>query len=629
MSVYKHREFVAYVEEHEDITPAALGEYFGVSERTVRTYVSRSNKSLGGCARVIKRRGDGYHIQIEDPTGFAHWKSRDRLQAPNAIPSTHEERVRFVLNDLLSRAGWITLDQLASILYVSHNTVSNDMHEVEEKLGRYGLELQRKPYYGIRVKGSEIARRRCMADLATQRMLDKLDLTDRASDAVSEVSQIVERVASEENFQINSAAYQNLIVHIVIAVARIRKNSYVPMAVDQIEQMRTTREFEVARRIAEQIGERFHITLPEGEVAYITVHLAAKQSFYEGDATDGLVISDEVWDIVSKMLDMVWTRFHYDFRGDLELRMNLARHIVPLTVRLQYHLQIKNPLLTDIKHRFQLAYSMAVHCAPTLSELHSTELTEDEMGYLALSFQLALERMRTELPRKNILVVCASGQGSARLLEWSYLREFGPYLNKVVACDVLHVKDVDFSHIDYVFTTVPIKEKLPVPVRQVSYFLGPDEIQGVRDFLTCGDGISEAATWFSSSLFFAHVNADSREEVLDFLCEEASRQIALPSSFRASVARREEVAKTSFGNRVAMPHPMELLSPCTFVAVALLDRSIDWGGEPVRAVFLICVTQEHGDMQTFYQSLTKLFSSADAIGSLLADQSFERLMSLL
>jgi lichenan operon transcriptional antiterminator len=72
-----------------------------------------------------------------------------------------------------------------------------------------------------------------------------------------------------------------------------------------------------------------------------------------------------VWDIVSKMLDMVWTRFHYDFRGDLELRMNLARHIVPLTVRLQYHLQIKNPLLTDIKHRFQLAYSMAVHCAPT------------------------------------------------------------------------------------------------------------------------------------------------------------------------------------------------------------------------------------------------------------------------
>jgi hypothetical protein len=56
-------------------------------------------------------------------------------------------------------------------------------------------------------------------------MLDKLDLTDRASDAVSEVSQIVERVASEENFQIYSAAYQNLIVHIVIAVARIRRTA--------------------------------------------------------------------------------------------------------------------------------------------------------------------------------------------------------------------------------------------------------------------------------------------------------------------------------------------------------------------------------------------------------------------
>ncbi len=46
------------------------------------------------------------------------------------------------------------------------------------------------------------------------------------------------------------------------------------------------------------------------------------------------VISDEMWEIASEMVRAVNDEFRFDFSGDLELRMNLARHIGPLAIAL-------------------------------------------------------------------------------------------------------------------------------------------------------------------------------------------------------------------------------------------------------------------------------------------------------
>ena len=82
--------------------------------------------------------------------------------------------------------------------------------------------------------------------------------------------------------------------------------------------------------------------------------------------------------------------------------MSLARHIVPLSVRLHYNLQIENPLLTDIQYRMPLAYLMAMESSTILAKEYEATLSEHEVAYLALAFALALERKRTELPKKNV-----------------------------------------------------------------------------------------------------------------------------------------------------------------------------------------------------------------------------------
>ena len=63
------------------------------------------------------------------------------------------------------RNEWITLDDLANILFVSRGSISGDLKDVSRVLDRFGLKLERRSHYGIRVTGPEMARRVCFANI--------------------------------------------------------------------------------------------------------------------------------------------------------------------------------------------------------------------------------------------------------------------------------------------------------------------------------------------------------------------------------------------------------------------------------------------------------------------------------
>lgn len=621
-------KLIDIIDAHPDIDPVDLAERFSVSDRSVRTYVRKTNEALGSCAQIEKRRGGGYSLRVLNASAFAALRARDAHAGQDAVPTTPEARVDYLLNDLLSRADWITVDDLASILFVSRNVITSDLRQVAATLERFGLVLEKRPHYGIRVTGPEMSRRLCLANLT----LDCIIGTG-GSASLDVIARCVSESLAEEDFQINSAAYQNLLVHIAVAVERIRANCYVPMEPEHLERMRSTPEYLIAKKVAAAVERELTAELPEEEIGYIAIHLAGKQTLYTpgSDADANLVISDEVWNVVSRMLEMVWNAFHFDFRNDLELRMNLARHIVPLSVRLRYRMRIDNPLLSDIKQRFPVSYSMALESSCILAEEYGNALSEDEVGYIALAFALAIERQKSERPRKNILVVCASGQGSARLLEWRYRQEFGTWLDRIETCDVAHVASCDLTGIDYVFTTVPLERKLPVPVREVKYFLDDEDVNSVRRILS-GEAAAAAplAAYFDERLFLGALDAEDKDGALDALCARVAEVHDVPGDFRALVQRREELAQTCFGNLVAMPHPVTPVTTSTFVAVAVLNHSVSWNGQEVRAVFLVSVSSLRDQkLDAFYRGMARLLTSREAIQKLVSNPDFATLLDVI
>ena len=614
------------------VSTNSLCDELRVRERMLRNYIRKANESLEGCARIENRRGEGYELVVTDENEYARRAELIRTRRNYAVPETNEERVSYLLNDLLWRNSWITLDELSQILFVSRKTISQNLHDVEDVLVRFDLTLERRSYHGIRVVGSEIDRRICLASIVAGSEgaggLDELHVM------LDDISACVSEATSDAAVKMSSIAYQNLLVHIAVAIMRIKNDSYVPLDPMSFERIRQSREFVLAERIAAEVGDKFDVVLPNEEIAYIAIHLAAKQSLdsLAANSEGNLVISEDVWTIVSEMLERVWDNFHFDLRSDLELRMNLARHVAPLTVRLRYNMSAYNPLLGEIKQRFPIAYSMALDSSTILAERYDTKLVDDEVGYIALSFALALERLQTERPKKNILVVCASGVGSARLLENCYREEFGAYVDRIVTCDVSNISKVDFADIDYVFTTVPIAEPLPVPIREVTFFLEAEEIQRMKEVLRSDRGASDGTltSHFDERLFFPHLSFDNHDDALRFLCGEFERVEGLPAMFLPLVFKRETLAPTSFGNLVSMPHPMKAVGERTRVCVGLLEKPIKWHEGDVQAIFLVSISKKRTEnLQPFYRGMASLLTSKKAIQSLLERQTYQTLSLLL
>lgn len=634
-------DIITYVQEHTGVMPTELASYLGVSTRALRTHFHRAQDLLEGCAVLELHKGEGYSLTITDQE--AYQLRMDRVRAMGTSRNEPHERVACLLNDLLVRTGWVTVEELSAAFHASGSTISRDLKEVKTRLASFDLNLETRPRYGMRVVGSETNRRICMANNVVENISHEYRQRGSVYETLDErvsidlIARCVDETLTETGISLNSMTYQNLIVHLAITIMRIQDRCCVSLAPETLQELEGTSVLNAAQVLSRRISQAFEVELPQEEIVYIAIHLAGKQSLRlpsNGDDS-GAVISDEVWDIVTRMIECVRRTFRFDFTDDLELRMNLACHVGPLIVRLRYRMTVDNPILQDIRARFPLAYAMAHEASSVLSEAAGEQPSDEEVGFVAMAFELALERSQTELSKKNILVVCASGQGTARMLEHRYRQQFGDCVDRVIACDVSHIGRIDFSQIDYVFTTVPIAEKLPVPVREVGLFPDSAEVAGLRDLLTrdASSGSSSADRFlkrFDRTLFFPHLNVASKEEVLDVLCDAVEAAGGVSPTFRALVLEREALAPTAFGSGVAMPHPNEPVTDGAFVAVGLLDHPITWGQDNVQAVFLVALSREDPrELNEFFGALAQLFMDECAIQKLVQDQRWEVLTGLV
>ena len=665
--------FIRYIEAHPGLPIAEIARFYEVTERTVRTYVRMACDELSGFARIVPDH-DGYIVQVDDEAGWAAWHRSAGGILWNGIPTTPQGRISFLVNDLLCRTDWVTLDALASALFCSRRTVVNALDGVASYVEMFGLALERRPHRGIRINGPEGRRRICLANIVLDRMAadGSLDAQGTASSAdaaaapaiahrdfgLAVIAGCVDEATREHGFSINSVAYQNLLVHIAVAIVRVRAGRYVSDEVAEVRDLVGSDAWCVAASITERVGEALDVDLPCNEVAYIAIHLAGKRILFpderaatgatpasaacagadacepahenmERPASDS--ISDEAWNLAASMIEAVDSAFGLDLARDLELHMNLARHLGPLKIRLSYHMRLENPLCADIRARYPFAFACALEAATVLTKDCQVEVSDDEAAYLALAFALAIERRRLRaVCPKNVLVVCASGMGSAELLAMRCREEFGDQLGSITTCDVTQVPTMDFTSIDYLFTTVPLPCEVPVPVREVGYFLDRRDVEGVRQLLAHAQAGGSACSYVSEDLFVAHLSATSDIEAIMELADVCRRNEDVSPRFADYILRREQSASTAFGNGVAMPHPLVAASARTFVCVGLADTLIAWGSQQVEVVLLVSVSADASeDLHDLYDALLNLASDEAALKRLLADRRYSTLLALL
>ena len=352
--------------ESEYQTAEALAEELGVSSKTIRNQLKNLNELLNEFEVCVEsKHGAGYRLAVKNPNRRREMEElmQKRELQEAAIPNSSEERVQYLLEYLVNAEGYVKLDDLSELLYISKKTLTNNLKEVESLLGEYNLCLKRKPNYGVLVEGKEFDRRLCIAGYVAKkiRLSEKLGGDQDVTEEIQWIYQCVRACLSRYNFDISNVAFQNLILHIQIAILRMRGGHYVPMVEGDGEKVRNKKTYRMAEEILGMIKDKFRVEFPPSEIVYIAIHLEGKKMMLgAGEEAEGnLVISQEISDLVDQMLGAVNDAFKFDFREDLELRMSLSQHMVPLVVRLQHDMKLTNPLLKDIKERYSFAYTMA------------------------------------------------------------------------------------------------------------------------------------------------------------------------------------------------------------------------------------------------------------------------------
>lgn len=607
------------------ITSSELATVLQVSSRTIRDDIKELNELLNkNIAHIESYRGRGYRLDVIDEERFKQFLQKATKENNNVIPTEPDERIQFLMEKLLLQSTYIKIDDLADELFVSRSTLQYDLKSVREILGDYNLYLEQKPNYGIKVLGDEMQIRFCISEYIfnqdpaiVDQTADWLEILPK-NEIESIRNSILAKLRKHQAI-ITDISLHNLITHIAIACKRIREKNVVEIYQEELSEITDKKEYTIAKEIVAEIEKKLKVTFSINEIAYLAIHLqGTKMANSELELEEAKVLIDkDIQKLTSNILNRIDDIYSLNLSNDKELILALSLHLKPAINRYIYKMNLRNPMLEEIKRKYPFSFNAALTGAEVIREELQISIDEDEIGYMALHIEVATERQKkSERNKKRCLIVCASGLGTAQLLLLKLKDKFGDQLNVLGTTEYYNLYNQSLHNLDFIISTIPIPDELQVPVIQVSTLLGNRDITKIEKLIQ--NDIDVIEKYIRKEFTYLKMNFTTKEEVIQFLGDELSEADMVNKNFVNSVLEREKYSPTSFGNLVAIPHPIEPQTDETFWSIITLENPISWGDKPVQMIYLLNISkQQEDDLTPMYDVLLKLLDNYSLIQKLL------------
>jgi len=496
---------IILLNSREPVSKQEIADELGVSKRTVQ----REFEYLELC---IKK----YHLRLDNQKGKGvalRGKEEDieKLRenvGDEAMPDAadREGRRRRLLFELLRDRTPRKLFYYSQLLGVSEATAGSDMDALYPWLEESHLGIVRRPGYGVILEGDERdyrdAMRRFIGEIAghseayssgditgeifAEALLDAADsgiYSLLEGDIVRRVDKVLRDMGEPKILQLADSAYAGLVIHISIVIERLKQGAALDNIPQEMGNLEFWDDYDLAVRILEAMEREFEITIPRGELSYVLLHLRGAKMAYTGEEQElpSDIGDDRLLPMVDRMIDVYDKSIANELKEDEEFLRGLLIHLRPVFVRLSTGLRIYNPILDDIKEEYGDIFESCRRAANVITEETGYEVNEEEVGFLAMHFGAAQERVREnkQYTRKvNIGIVCASGFGVARLMmtrlkdklgDRAILKAYGKgEINKYV------VSGTDF------FVTTMNLDMLPVDYIQVSPLIPPKDLAKIE-----------------------------------------------------------------------------------------------------------------------------------------------------
>ncbi|MBC1904201.1 BglG family transcription antiterminator [Listeria innocua] len=640
MIANREKNIIQFLMKTGQTRVGTIANHLGLSEKTVSNSLKEIDVFLKDFDMTVVRKPKiGVYIE-GDNKAFAE------VSRFLDIPSTKEERVIYIFSKLLKADDYITIHQLADELYISRSTIEKNMVEVTKMLEKEGITLYKKPSKGMKLLISEREKRALTSKFINnfwgnnwylkqegEKVLQAFD-TIKADvtgifpeEGLKEIIAIVQEFSERHDFAFTDYAFQSIVIHLAIAVERIRAGEYIenvesdPMK-DVFDSQRNNTEILVS-----MLEDRLGIKIPAFEVGYIQLHLTAAYN----QQHDELLVSvrpkeDDVAEFVSTCLA--------EGNYDKSLLDDLTTHMKSAINRLKLGMHFKNPYLSKIKQNFPQAFEEALYFKAKFEQKYGVQVNEDETAYIALHFEAYKERSRSFPDQIRVVLVCSTGLGSSRLLA-ARIKKYFPMITieKILSVQALMETEVD---VDLVISTIYL-ELEDIPSIVVSPMMSKADLQQVESQIERTRRKKKKRSQpfvdlIEPKTIFAKLDVATMEDAIAQIGDKLVDLGIAKSGIVESALKREALSFTSF-EEMATPHADPALINESHIAIATLKDPVKWGLVEVDKIFFIALEEQNGinldamyeqfykyiDNKKWLEKLTQLKSAAEIYEHLLKD----------
>jgi len=600
----------AHIYENPNLVISDLANHFQKSTRSMYIYIKEINELIEEKNNQIiyNRKTKGYHIMV-----FPEILEQNHIDSQS-------ERIAYLLQYLLQTDSYIKIEDLASRIYVSSQTIKNDLKVVKENLATYHLEILSKPYYGIKIKGLESNIRKAMSALVMNHQV--IEFTREEQDFFGEMdiyalSYCLLSVFNGNQISIPDYQIKSLVFHVGIALKRIKQGTYTET--EPNIQIKSIALFEQAIKKCEEF---FHVTLPEIERLNLYVHFATKIPHI---SIRDLGQDIHIEQIVENFIKQLDTKYPFNLKEDEVFVQDLFLHIEAFIKRITLGMENRNPLLADIKSKYAFEYNITLDCIKNLIEKYN--VSEDEIGFLTLHVRASLERNHHLLSQRmlSVTLVCATGLGTERLIETKLLNVFGEQIMIEETMTYHDYQKLEEIASDLVITTVSIPEKNKTVVLINPLLSRKDELRLQNTLYKLMSSEKSSYQLFKPELFkIVTSRPGSKEALLKMLTSDLEAKGYVDQNYYQEVLKREAISSTALSYGIAIPHAIENSIKESFIFICILKKEMLWDDKKVNLVFLFGIkNNDLVQMRLFNHVLTNYLDNNDATRSLTVTKNFE------
>ncbi|AMB99893.1 hypothetical protein AWM75_07890 [Aerococcus urinaehominis] len=619
------------VHEHSYQPASYYADKMLVSARTIYSDLEVINDSILKYGSEIKRK-PSFGIKLVGNHSIFDQIDVDRHVRQSFYQPSNRRLI--LIKSLAFTEQLITLENLSEKFIVSKTSIYNDIHIINEIIGTADVLIESSKE-GVQLLGREENIQKAVKSVIFNFSNNESELSfDSVLDILfsrDEVNCMGKILKNEfDGFATNAADYyyRSLISILLIHLNRAKLGCHIE---DQeellLDSIRYMEAFPIAENLILNLSRQFNLSYSLSDKKYITKQLYAHR--IQKNIPNS---NEQIEESVDNLIHQLSRIEQVDLESDDYLKMSLYQHFSPMLLRLERGIFIENPLLESIKNQYMELFSILWYLMGDFEKKFNVSLNDHEISLILIHFQVALEK---NAKSKNILIICQYGMSSAQLI-YQKVKKILPSKDNIEIANLDKIHKVDLNNVDLIISTIDLGDLKKTYIKVSPIFSSEDYqkiLQSYSLLLTNQSEIVDAERikaptvlkFLKSDLINLKIDANSKEEVLDFMISQLEEKQSVSTFFRKSIFDREKLGTTNLENKIAIPHanPNSVIN--SSISITTLKKPINWGKGKVQLVIMITLNdKDASNIKQIIEELLPLINSKKMVNDLILELEEEK-----